>query len=169
MDLDSFLAWTNRFSAGFLNLLFTTIAVVVGVWCVASACRKIVAEASGLRQGQPLAMPVLIDLFVAMCMLQLANFSNDLSTMLTGGDVQQPANALSYLPATISNSSFWRKVALAVVSWMAMIGGAAIFRGLLLWKQMAEGHWAQSGDYGWRGFLHIIGGAILLNVGGLFS
>lgn len=51
----------------------------------------------------------------------------------------------------------------AIYAWLFLLGVCAIFRAFLLFNRAAQGH-SQEGDGMWRGFWHLLGGAILVNI-----
>ncbi|AVG43851.1 MULTISPECIES: hypothetical protein [Achromobacter] len=168
MDLDAFLNGSIEFTQNIMRFMFMGLSVLAGVICMYLACRMCVAQAQGQREGRPLFGPVVAHVLIGYFFLRLAGFSTDVTQLLMGSAPQTPASALSYLPAQVSQSSFWSRVALAIVNWVAMFGSIAVFRGLLLWREMSNGSPNQPGDLMWRGFWHIVFGTIALNIGGLF-
>ena len=169
MNLDAFLSGSLTFTQNIMRLVFMGWGVLAGMICIYLALRMCVAQAQGQREGRPLFGPVVAHVLLGYFFLRLAGFSTDVIQLLMGSAPQTPASALSYLPAQVSQSSFWSRVALAIVSWVAMFGAIAIFRGLLLWREMSTGSPNQPGDLMWRGLWHIVFGAIALNIGGLFK
>lgn len=169
MNLDAILDGSPTFTQGILRLIFVGLSVLAGTCCFYLAARMCIAQSQGLREGRPLFGPVVAHVLIGYFFLRLAGFSTDVIELLFGAAPQQPSSALSYLPAQISQSNFWKRVALALVSWVAMFGGIAIFRGLLLWREMSNGNPNQNGDLMWRGLWHIVFGGIALNIGGLWG
>jgi hypothetical protein len=169
LDLDALLNGSVTFTKGMLTLVFTSLSVLTGLICFFLAGKMCFAQAAGQRQGLPLFGPVASHIMIGYFFLILAGFSADVVYIFAGGEVQDPSNALSYLPPQLSQGDFWKRVTLAIVHWVAMFGGIAIYRGLLLWRDMSSGHANQNGDLMWRGFWHIIGGAVALNIGGLWT
>ena len=58
---------------------------------------------------------------------------------------------------------FWTSFLVRTYAWLFLLGVCAIFRAFLLFNRAAQGD-AQEGDGFWRGFWHILGGAILVNI-----
>ncbi|MPS81685.1 MAG: hypothetical protein E2591_26785 [Achromobacter sp.] len=169
MNLDAFLDGSVTFTQNIMRMVFVGLAVLAGVFCVYQGLRMCVAQAQGQREGRPLFGPVVAHFMLGYMLLRLAGFSTDVIQLLFGATPTPPASALSYLPPQVSQSKFFSRVALAIVSWVAMFGAIAVFRGLLLWREMSNGSPNQPGDLMWRGLWHIIFGTIALNIGGLWG
>ncbi|AXA80623.1 hypothetical protein CE206_29060 (plasmid) [Achromobacter xylosoxidans] len=169
MNIDSFLDGSLSFTENMLGFIFRGLAVLTGVFFMYRALNLAVADSKGMREGRPLFGPFVAHFMLGFFMLRLAGFSTDVIVLLSGGQPQPPSSALSYLPPQISESNFWRKVALAIAAWVAMFGAIGVYRGLLLWRELADGNPNSNGDLMWRGLWHIVFGGIALNIGGLFS
>ncbi len=167
MNWQAFLEVSIVFSKGLIGLLTSGGCVLAAVWIASSGMRKLIAASKGQRQGQATAGPVAINFLIAALLAQLAWFSGGAVELLFGTGISDPREALSYMPAQVAGNQTLMFVVGVAVYWLAALGWAAVFRGLLLWNSLSEGASAGGRDYGWRGFWHVLGGACLINVGGL--
>lgn len=166
MNWQSFLTNTEALAQGIVMLLSTAASILVGLWMVISGLIKMVQYGQGLREGQPTVGPVLINLVVGALMLQFALTADSIVQMIFGGSMQSPITAMQYMPQEIQGSETMKQALTIGLYWVAAIGWVAVFRGLLLWNDLSKGQSASSQDAGWRGLVHVLGGAAAINIGG---
>jgi hypothetical protein len=167
MNWQAFLQGSEEFSKALISLLTAGACVLAAAWIAASGLRKLVAASKGQRQGQGTVGPVAINFFIAALMAQLSTVAGNTVELMFGSGISDPREALSYMPSQISGNQTLMMVVGVAVYWLAALGWVAVFRGLLLWNSLSEGASAGGRDLGWRGFWHILGGAALINIGGL--
>jgi len=168
MDLSGFLEGSRTFVQSFITLLSSAIAVLVGVAFIYSGLKKVVEHSRGLRQGQPTVGPVLINLAIGAALVQFSTMMDTIVYTLFAENRENPSAAMSYMPAQVKTSEVLQKLVEAGVWWVAAIGVVAIFRGLILWNDLAKGSNGQ-GSLGWRGFWHVIFGALCVNFTGVLK
>ncbi|OXR48013.1 hypothetical protein PuT2_14815 [Pusillimonas sp. T2] len=166
MDWQAFLNNTEQLAQDITVLVATLASIIVGLWMVASGMIKMVQFGQGLREGQPTLGPILINFAVGALMLRLSMTADSVVQMLFGSSAQAPLTAMQYMPSEIKGSETMQQAMAIGVYWVACIGWLAVFRGLILWNDLSKGQ-ASSQDAGWRGLVHILGGAAAINIGGL--
>jgi len=169
MDWQAFLDGSIAFSKALISLLTHGACVCAAVWIAISGLRKLAAASRGERQGQGTVGPVAVNFFIAALLAQLSTFAGNAVDLMFGTGISDPHQALSYMPSQVAGNQTLTFVMSVAVYWLAALGWVAVFRGLLLWNSLSEGQAAAGRDYGWRGFWHVLGGAALINVGGLAS
>jgi hypothetical protein len=102
-------------------------------------------------------------LLIGTMLLQFVRSANNTTLVATGSNITPYSSAMSYIPIA-SQSSFWQSVLLACLAWVVTMGWAGFFKGLLLWKASTNGK-SSRGDEISRGFTHVIGGALAINIG----
>ncbi|WP_354687122.1 hypothetical protein [Cupriavidus necator] len=167
MDWQAFLEGSIAFCKALVSLLTSGACVLGATWIAFSGLRKLVAASKGHRQGQPTIGPVAINFLIAALLAQLATVAGNTVELLFGTGISDPREALSYMPSQVAGNETLMFVVSVAVYWLAALGWAAVFRGLLLWNSLSEGASAGGRDLGWRGFWHVLGGACLINIGGL--
>ncbi|TAL65703.1 MAG: hypothetical protein EPN79_11015 [Burkholderiaceae bacterium] len=136
-------------------------ALLVGFYFAGSALHKIVKMGNDGHSGQaPTWGGVAGNLLVTLGTVALSSWVTSLSNNF-GGLGSGISSQLAYMRdnSTSSLAPLWT----AIYAWLFLLGVCAIFRAFLLFNRAAQGH-AQEGDGFWRGFWHILGGAILVNI-----
>lgn len=167
MNWTAFLANTQELAQSIVVLVATVASVLFGLWFVASGLIKMVQMGQGLREGQPTWGPVAINFAVGALMLRLSMTADSIVEMMFGTGPQTPLTAMQYMPEEIKGSETMQQALSIGLYWVAAIGWVAVFRGLILWNDLSKGQSASSQDAGWRGLVHILGGAAAINIGGL--
>jgi hypothetical protein len=170
-NVQSLLAGARAFAESFIPFLLTAFAVVAGLWIIYSAIRQIYKKGSErMSGGRDVEWSgIAIKLLVGGLMLRLSGTVTDISIMLTGAGVQDVRGVLAYAPVTES-AGLWGGVFEVCLLWVVMLGWAGAARGLFLWNKAADGGGASDGgDYFWRGFWHLIGGAAAVNLSGMIK
>jgi len=168
MDLSAFLTGSQEFVREFVEALIPIIAILIGVAFIFSGLKKVVDHAQGLRHGQPTVGPVLINLFIGAIFVQFPRMMETFVQTIFQEKRESPSAAMSYMPAKVTESEMLSMLIEAAVWWVALIGVVAIFRGLVLWNDLAKGGGGQ-GSLGWRGFWHVFFGALCVNFGGVLK
>ncbi|MBF22295.1 hypothetical protein [Neopusillimonas maritima] len=166
MQWQAFLENTQELAQAIITLLVSAASILVGLWIIATGLFKMVQYAQGQRQGQPTLAPIAINFVVGVLMLRLAMTAGDVVQMLFGTGIQAPMSAMQYMPEEISGSETMQQALQIGIWWVAAIGWVAVFRGLLLWNDLSKGQ-SGSENAGWRGLVHVLGGAAAINIGGL--
>jgi hypothetical protein len=136
-------------------------ALLIGLFYTGSALQKIAKMGHDHHGGQqPTWAGVGGNLLVTIGCTMLASWVESL-TKNYGGIGEGVASQMAYMRDGSSGSlkPLWD----AIYAWVFLLGVCAIFRAFLLFNRAAQGH-AQEGDGFWRGFWHILGGAVLVNI-----
>jgi len=161
--MPNFAAFLNEFAAlgkAFVPLVYWG-ALLVGVIFTGSALHKI-AKMGHDHPGShaPTWAGVGGNLLVTIGCTMLSSWVDSL-TKDFGGIGEGVASQMAYMRD--GSSSALQPLWAAIYAWLFLLGVCAIFRAFLLFNRAAQGH-AQEGDGFWRGFWHILGGAILVNL-----
>ncbi|CAN7784768.1 hypothetical protein LJR175_008431 [Variovorax sp. LjRoot175] len=161
--MPDFAAFLNEFAAlgkAFVPLVYWG-ALLVGVFFTGSALLKIAKMGHDSPGGKPptwagIGGNLLVTVGCTMLSAWVDSFTKDF-----GGLGEGVASQMAYMRDGSSGSlkPLWD----AIYAWLFLLGVCAIFRAFLLFNRAAQGD-AQEGDGFWRGFWHILGGAILLNI-----
>ncbi|VTU44969.1 hypothetical protein [Variovorax sp. RA8] len=161
--MPDFAAFLNEFAAlgrAFVPLVYWA-ALLIGFFFAGSALHKIAKMGHDHHGGQqPTWAGVGGNLLVTIGATMLSAWVESLSRDY-GGIGEGVASQMAYIRDGTSGSlkPLWD----AIYAWIFLLGVCAIFRAFLLFNRAAQGH-AQEGDGFWRGFWHILGGAILVNI-----
>jgi hypothetical protein len=173
-NIDSVLAGMRAMAAAFVPFLLTSAVVAVGLVLIFLALRKMymltdMGGARGANGQEPGWGAIAGQLLIGGLMLRLGGTVQDMSNLLFGGDIQDISGVMAYAPLP-AQAGFWSQVLQVCLLWVVMLGWAGAFRGLLLWNQgVSGGHSGGNGDYYWRGFWHLIGGAAAVNLTGMIK
>lgn len=168
MDWSTFLAGSEEVTSAALTILTKGITVLIGIYMVYSGLAKMVAYAKNERQGQSTAGPVLINLAIGSIMLQFASVVDKLIFSMFASERQHPTAVLQYMPSQVADSPMLQQMMSAAALWVALIGFVAICRGLISWNDLANGR-SGGQESGWKGFWHIIFGAVAVNLPGVLA
>ena len=161
--MPDFAAFLNEFAAlgkALVPLVYWG-GLVVGVFFAGSALGKIAKMGRDSHGGQPPTWAgVGGNLLVTLGCTALSSWVESL-TKEFGGLGEGIASQMAYLRDNSAGSlqPLWS----AIYAWIFLLGVVAIFRAFLLFNRAAQGH-AQEGDGFWRGFWHLVGGAVLVNL-----
>lgn len=159
-DFASFLKEFSDLAKALVPLVYWG-ALIVGLFFTGSALNKIVKMGKDSPGGHvPTWAGVGGNLLVTVGCTMLNAWVDSL-TKDFGGLGEGVASQMAYMRDNTSGSlaPLWT----AIYAWLFLLGICAIFRAFLLFNRAAQGH-AQEGDGFWRGFWHILGGAILMNI-----
>ena len=159
-DFAAFLNDSAALGKALVPLVYWT-ALAVGVFFAGSALNKIVEMGKDSPSGrQPTWPAVGGNLLVTAGCTMLNAWVESLSNQF-GGVGEGVASQMAYMRDNSSGSlaPLWA----AIYAWLFLLGVCAIFRGFLLFNRAAQGQ-SQEGDGMWRGFWHLLGGAILVNI-----
>lgn len=171
MDWSAFLSQTKEVVSAFFTFMTTALSVVMGLAFFYAGLHKVVDHSKGLRQGQATVGPVLINFAVGALMIQFSTtMSMFVATLFGGGaSYSSPSKAMAYVPESVTQGSAMLRTAVeAGIWWVFAIGVVAIFRGLVLWNDLAKGA-HQSGSNGWKGLWHVVFGAMAVNMAGVLQ
>lgn len=161
--MPDFTGFLNEFAAlgkAFVPLVYWA-ALLIGFFFAGSALHKIAKMGHDHAGGQqPTWAGVGGNLLVTIGATMLSAWVDSLSKDF-GGIGEGVASQMAYMRDGTSGSlkPLWN----AIYAWIFLLGVCAIFRAFLLFNRAAQGQ-AQEGDGFWRGFWHILGGAILVNI-----
>ena len=162
IDIAAMITLANSF-AGALIPLFSVFGVVTGLILIRSAAMELMGKNSRGEDG-PNFSAVCGRLLIAGVFFQFA-VSVGWTTSLFGG-TQTSTRAAMALVINTSNP-VWDSVMDASFLWLQLIGYAAVFRGFIKWNAAVGGDNNGNGkDEFWAGMWHIVGGAVLVNLGG---
>lgn len=83
-----------------------------------------------------------------------------------GGAGTEVRAGLAYMASSAGNAPIITLAVAVAATWIAALGGVAIFRGVLLWRSMGQGdNRGGDGDLFWRGLWHLLAGGLCLNIG----
>ena len=161
--MPDFAAFLNEFAAlgKALVPLVYWLALLIGVFFAGSALMKIVKMWKDSAGGQPATWGGVGGNLLATLGCTVLSSWVDSLTKDFGGLGEGVASQMAYLRDNSAGSlqPLWN----AIYAWIFLLGVVAIFRAFLLFNRAAQGN-AQEGDGFWRGFWHIVGGAILVNI-----
>lgn len=161
--MPDFAGFLNEFAAlgkAFVPLVYWA-ALLIGFFFTGSALQKIAKMGHDQGGGQqPTWAGVGGNLLVTIGATMLSAWVDSLSNDF-GGIGEGVASQMAYMRDGTNGSlkPLWN----AIYAWLFLLGICAIFRAFLLFNRAAQGH-AQEGDGFWRGFWHVVGGAILVNI-----
>jgi|GEM_PF-2376141 len=168
MDYQNILDGSEELVKALIKFLSSGVAVCLGSYFIFSGLQKMIEHSKGLRQGQPTAGPIAINLLIGSLMVQLSFTIDTLVETIFGGEKESPSEAMRYLPAQAADSKMMQTLVNAGVWWVAFIGVTAIMRGLILWNDLSKGRGAGE-SLGRTGFWHIVFGALCCNFPGLLG
>jgi hypothetical protein len=168
MDIATTLAGFRSIAENLVPLLLTAICVLAGLVLIFLAIRKVyrMGAAGGYSQQQASWGGIAGQLLIGGMLLRMGATMEDVSHLLFGTGVQDIRGVMAYAPLP-AQGAFWGQVVEVCLLWVVMLGWAGAFQGLLLWNKGVSGSDSgQGGDYYWRGFWHILGGAAAVNLTG---
>jgi len=168
MDWSAFLSETQSVVTTVVGAISSGLALLIGLYFIASGLNKMVAYSKGFRQGQPTVGPVALNLGIGAMLMQFARTVNMLIHSVFGSDPSSPSDAMAYVPAQVANSEMLRDLVQAGILWMFAIGVVAVLRGLILWNEISSGS-GRTSDNGWKGLWHIVFGALAINMTGILK
>lgn len=164
MDIAGMLNNTTEVVRALVALVTGVASVLIGTAFIFSGIRKMIAHAHGHRQGQPTVGPVLINLGIGAVLIQVTFMTDAIVSSMFGSGVENPNAAMQYMPSQVSGDVVLNAMVNAALLWIYAIGFIAVVRGFVQWNSLANGS-ARDGA-GWKGFWHIIFGALAVNIAG---
>lgn len=162
MDWVEFLSGSQDTVKALVGFVCSGIAVLIGVMFIASGVNKMIAHGRGERHGQPTVGPVVGNFFFGALLLQLSWTIGVLSVSLFTVPLENPNNAMAYMPDPVTQNQTLHNAVNAAVLWIYFIGFIAVIRGFVQWNALANGERGQGND--WRGLWHILFGAAAINI-----
>ncbi len=163
IDIAAVFALLNDLADAFVPL-FSIFGVLAGVYLIGSAGKELVYGQPNSGNEGPKLSAIAIRLVIAALLMQFS-----ISIAWTAGDLLAGSGSGardSVALITTTTSSTWTAILNASFKWLMVMGMAGIFRGFLKWNQAGSGDNRGGGsDPFWSGLWHIIGGAILFNIG----
>lgn len=170
-SIESVLAGAQALANGVIPLVASGLSMCAGVWIIYSVIYQVYKKGSashGVAAGQDITWGGIgWRLAVGGLLLRFGATMQDLSLVVIGTEIEDHRGVLAYVP--LGNTGFGSQVWEVCLLWMVMMGWAAGFRGLLQWNTAASGgggSGGSGGDYMWRGFWHLLGGVLMINVSG---
>lgn len=161
--MPNFAAFLGEFAAlgkAFVPLVYWA-ALLTGFFFTGSALHKIAKMGHDQGGGQaPTWGGVGGNLLVTVGCTMLSSWVESL-TKSYGGIGEGVASQMAYMRD--SSSGALQPLWAAIYAWLFLLGICAIFRAFLLFNRAAQGH-DREGDGFWRGFWHVVGGAVLVNL-----
>lgn len=151
------------------------LAVLLGLVMMFSAVRTMFRMGDRQAASDPGAGPVSWgrvagQALVGALLLQYARTMQDMSMLLFGAPIQDASAVMAYFPA-LQGMGKWTEAVNVALLWVVTLGWIFGLRGLLQWnKAIAGGGSAgQNGDLLWGGTWHLLGGAAMVNLAGVFK
>jgi hypothetical protein len=172
-NIASVLAGFEALANQFIPFLLTAVSVAVGLVLMYLAIKRIYDKASArqssMGQQESSWGAIAGQLLIGGAMLRFGASMQDISMLLFGSEIQDVRGVMAYAPLP-AQAGFWKQVLEVCLLWVVMLGWAGAFTGLMLWnKGVSGGNSGQGGDYYWRGFWHLLGGAGAVNLAGMLS
>lgn len=150
--------------ASLVQPLLVALGVTVGLFFVGQAGMLMVKGRDGNGDDVPV-VPIVGKLFIAACLISFSRSVGNTLDLL-GGAGSEVRAAVAYVAPTNGGGDIWSIALNAAFLWVAAIGAVGVFRGFLLWQDMANGENRNGGgDLFWRGLWHILGGGVAINMG----
>jgi hypothetical protein len=165
VDYSAVFAALNQLATLLIPLL-SLFGVVAGLFLIASASKELAYGKN--HQGHHHehgvhVSSIMLKMLIAACLLQFSTSVDWTATGLLAGTGGEVRSAMT-LVVTNAPNPIWSAAMSASFLWLAALGLMAVFRGFIKWNAAASGD-QQQGDAFWGGLWHIIGGAILFNIG----
>lgn len=168
--MEAMLAGLRAMASNLIPLITGALTVFVGLGIIGSAVMTLV-RAGDPRANQGQGSPwvkVFVKLLIGALLLQFGTTMQDMSQMLFGSQIQDYRGVLAYANVP-SGAGPWKNILEVCLLWVVMLGWVAAFRGFLQWNAAASGSGGSGGSSGdgfWKGFWHIVGGAVAINMTG---
>lgn len=166
IDLEQLFGYLNTFAAVLLPL-FSLFGVIAGLILFWQAGKSLVwghKGGGGSHEEGPQLGSIGLKMLIGAILMQFANSVEMTSTGLLAGTGSGTRETLALVVTTTSPT--WELILKTSFLWLAVIGVAGIFKGFLLWAKAANGDsQGGGGDPFWAGLWHILGGAIMVNIG----
>jgi hypothetical protein len=168
--MDGSLAGLRTFAVSYIPPILTALSVLAGMALIFKAMFEL-AKAGDERSGQNDGIwgRIGLRILIGAALLQFSSTMSEVVTLVFGAPPQNYRNAMAYIPISGANANYWRNVLDLVLTWVVIIGWISAFRGFLKWNSAASGAPSSGGDPFWQGLWHILGGALAINIGGVFN
>uniref|UniRef100_UPI003F499411 conjugal transfer protein TraQ n=1 Tax=Cupriavidus taiwanensis TaxID=164546 RepID=UPI003F499411 len=138
-------------------------AYAVGLWYIAKAVNRGIKASSQPGGGETSGAAIFTTLLIGAVLLNLTNTMGDLWETMTG-ERGAGFGMVSYSGA--SAAGVFAPAINAIFTIVSTFGWWYGFKGLTMFKKASEGHGSGGyEDYAWKGFIHAIGGAAMVNIG----
>jgi len=144
-----------------------------GLWCLARAMKAVIIMGNPERNNEGYSWSTVSTNAVIGAFFMVFGWSG--ATMvhsLFGSNAADYRNAVAYVPGGATATGVWKQVLVVCALWVHMIGWLGLWRGFNLFRQAGDGA-SRSNEPGtdlvWRGLVHVIGGLLCINIGGLFG
>lgn len=161
IDIEAIFGYLNDFASAILPL-FSLFGVIAGLYLLGSSAKMLITDGRGGQEGPNLSA-IGIKVFIAGCLLQFSTSIEWTTDGLLAGTGKGAREAMALI--VVNTSPVWDFILKASFLWLAVFGVAGVFRGFLKWNKAGSGESQHGGDDFWAGLWHIIGGAILINIG----
>lgn len=163
VDLAAIIALLNQL-ADVVMPLFSVFGVLAGFFLIGSAGKELVYGKGQGGQEEMNLTSIAIRLFIAAVLIQ---FSTSILWTASGLLAGSGAGTRSTVALVVTSTSpTFEAILSASFKWLAVMGMAGMFRGFLKWNEAGRGDSRGGGsDPFWSGLWHIVGGAILFNIG----
>lgn len=163
IDLEQLFGYLNDLASALMPL-FSVFGVLAGLYMLAAAAKSLVWRHSDGQpyEGNPNLGEIGIKILIAACLLQFSTSIEWTTNGLLAGTGSGTRDAMALV--VTSTSPTWDMILKVSFLWLAAVGVMGMFKGFLLWHKAASGD-SNHGDPFWAGLWHIVGGAILINIG----
>lgn len=166
IDIAETFAYLNEMAVAVLPL-FGLFGTIGGVYLVAGAGKSLFTDnkgAGGPNEQGPNLSAVGIKLLIAAILFQFGTSILWTKDDLLAG-IGTGARATMAL-VVVSSSPTWDIILKTSFIWLQIVGAIGMFKGFLLWNKAGSGNsQGGGGDDVWKGIVHVLGGAILINIG----
>lgn len=162
MDLTTLVVNIGSAAAEFQSLA-GTLAFGVGLWYVVQAITKSVrASSSPGGSAETSAAAIFTSLIVGALLLNLSGSIGGLFATMSGEE-GKGFGMISYSGG--SSLGVFQPVLNAILTVVSTFGWWYGFKGFTMFKKASEGHGSGGyEDYAWKGFIHALGGAAMVNI-----
>lgn len=135
----------------------------VGLWYIAKAVNRGIKASSQPGSGETSGAAILTALLVGAVLLNFTSTMGDLWETMTG-ERGAGFGMVSYSGA--SAAGVFAPAINAIFTIVSTFGWWYGFKGLTMFKKASEGHGSGGyEDYAWKGFIHAMGVAAMVNIG----
>lgn len=170
IDVDKFVAGGTQLGMLLIEFGSSMVAFLLGFWLMFSSLQRLYKRSAYPHaQYQPdnSWWTILLRAATGGVLMTFAGSINETMQLLFGTGIQDYRTTMSYTPlADIgAKGGVYQKVMELVLLWVFVISMFGFMRGWLLWIKAGDGQGnGQGGDLMWRGFWHILFGAIGMNL-----
>lgn len=171
--IEKFVQGGNALGMNLISFGSGVLAFTLGLWMLVSAVMRIYkrsAYPNGQFQPEYSWTAISMRAAFAAVLMRFAASVDDMQHLLFDKGIQDYRTTMSYTPLERVSSGVYQQVMELVLLWVFVIAMFGFLRGILLWIKAGDGHGSgQGGDLMWRGFWHILGGTLGMNLPALIQ